>query len=78
MGLCVNYMPFIQKEASLMRIERCTDLWYHNKSPGVTVGLLLILLNIVEGYFLGSMTYVATSSWSAHGARYGLCFVEQN
>lgn len=67
-----------RKEACLMRFERCTELWFHNKSPGIRVGLLLSLLNRVEGYLLGSMTYLATSSWSGHGARYGLCFVEQN
>lgn len=67
-----------RKEASLKRFEICTYLGYHNKSPGIRVGLLLSLLNIVEGYLLGCTTNLASSSWSGHGSRYGLYFVEQN
>lgn len=78
-GSVITRCHLFKKEAYLMRIERCSYLWFDNKSSGIGVGLILCLLStgIIVGCLLESMTYLATSSWPVLGARYGLCLVEQ-
>lgn len=44
-GLCSNH-HLLQKEASLMRAKRRTNLWFNEKS--LAVGLLLPLVNRIN------------------------------
>lgn len=53
----------LQKEGSLIRIEKCIDLWLQHYTLEVILMLCIFGRIIVLDFPLVSMTYLAQSSW---------------